>query len=673
MHFGRGWLLLACAFTTAASAEVVSVEIATRDDVASGMTFGTAGAYERIAGKLHFAVDPAAPANRVVADIGNAPTNAAGLVEFSADFYLLKPKDAGRGNRALVLEVSNRGSKGILPMIAHAQASLAPSTRAELGDGFFFEQGYSLLWVGWQFDVPARTPGLLRVYPPAATDRGAPLEGLVRSDFIVRERVLDQSLGDGAHTAYPVANPDDPASTLTVRDWPLDARTPVPRGRWQFARAAASGGAPVRDPSHVYLEGGFEPNRLYEVVYTSRNPAVAGLGLAAIRDAVSALKNDGVAELGLGAAAYDRAIAFGISQSGRLLRTFLYDGFNEDEQHRRVFDGVLAHIAGGARGSFNQRFAQPSRSSSSFLYPNELFPFSDAAQEDPATGRSDGLLANVAAGFVPKIFYTNSSNEYWRASAALTHVTIDGKRDLPPPESTRIYHFAGTQHGPAGTFPPARTTGQLPGNPNDYSWFLRALILRLDGWVAAGEAPPASRYPTLANKTLVERSALAFPEVPGVTVPTRVGGLVALDYGPDFATRHVATIEPPKVGLTYPFLLPQVDADGNEVDGLRSPELAVPLATYTGWSLYDSKFGRVDELVSLQGSFAPLPLDAQQRERSHDPRLSIAERYRDRDHYLELVAEHARPLVAAGYVRAEDLPQILERARDHWSRLVGRD
>jgi hypothetical protein len=666
MRIGAEWVLMACGLSMAASAEVERVEVTLRGDVAGG---GAVGGYERIAGKLHFAIDPRAPVNQIVADVGYAPLRSDGRVEFSADFYLLKPKDVERGNGALLFEVSNRGGKGILPMIAHASPSLAPATAAELGDGFLLEQGYSVLWVGWQFDAPAAVQDLLRVYPPTATNRGAPLAGWVRSDFVVRERRFDQSLGDRDHVAYAAADTASAANTLTVRDRPLDPREPIARDRWQFARAAASGG-PVADPTHVYLDDGFEPNRIYEVVYEAQNPPVAGLGLTAIRDAVSALKYEGLPELGVPQDALDRAIGFGISQSGRVLRTFLYDGFNEDERHRKVFDGVMAHIAGGARGGFNERFSQPSRSSSSYFYPNDVFPFTDVSQTDPATGTADGLLADVAPAFVPKVFYTNSSNEYWRGHAALTHVTLDGKRDLPPIETTRIYHFAGTQHGPAQTFPPTRTNGQLPNNPNAYSWFLRALLLRMDAWIAAGEPPPASRYPTLGAKTLVERGALAFPAIPGVTVPTRLLASTRLDYGPHFATTHIRTIEPPKIGAPFPLLLPQVDADGNEIDGLRSPELAAPLATYTGWSLYDARFGRDDELVSLQGSFAPLPLDAEQRKRNGDPRRSIAERYRDRDHYAELIAERAQPLIAEGYVRAEDLPKILEHAREHWTQLV---
>jgi hypothetical protein len=663
------WLIVAGLVASPVAAEVVGVEVAQRADVAAGASYGTAGPYEKLRGTLHFAVDPSAAANRRVADLPLAATNAAGRVEFTADFYLLKPKDVARGNGSLLFEVSNRGRKGILPMMSQAVASLDPSEPRELGDGFLLEQGFSLLWVGWQLDPPAVDPLLLRVYPPT-TDPKLNVTGLVRSDFIVRAPgIRHQSLGDGGHVPYPVADPDSAAHTLTVRDTVVGARRTIPRGDWQFARVDGSGNV-VPDPTSVYLASGFTPKRIYEVVYRAADPPLAGLGLAAIRDAATRLKHDGAPELGLDEDSYDRALAFGISQSGRLLRTFVYDGFNVDERNRRVFDGVWAHIAGGARGSFNVRFAQPSRSSSSFLYPNEVYPFTDAVQTDPVTRLSSGLLERLQPGmFVPRIFYTNSSNEYWRGSAALTHVTPDGERDFAPPGTTRSYFFAGTQHGPAA-FPPRIDSGRLAGNPNAYSWFMRALLLKLDAWVASDALPPPSVYPTLAQRTLVERSQLVFPAIPGVDVPVAPRGPVRLDFGPSFAANGVATIEPPAVGEPFPMLLPQVDADGNELAGLRSPELGVPLATYMGWQLYRPELGRDDELVSLQGSFAPFPRDAAERERTGDPRRSILERYPDRERYLALVEQAAKPLIAAGYLRAEDLAGIVRQAGERWRVLV---
>jgi hypothetical protein len=660
------WLAALCACAASASAEVVRIEVSERTDVAGGAAYGTAGQYEKLRGTLHFAVDPAAAANQTVTDIALAATNAAGRVEFTADFFLLKPKHAARGNGALLFEVSNRGGKGILPMLSRAAASLDLGDARALGDGFLLEQGFSLLWVGWQLDPPRDNPLLLRVYPPT-TAASHSVTGLVRSDFVVRSAgVRDHSLGDGDHVPYPVA--DGAAPTLTVRDSPLGARRTIPPSEWQFARIDGSGNV-VPDQTHVYLASGFEPKRIYEVIYTAVNPPLAGLGLAAIRDAVTRLKHEGAPELGLDESSFDRALAFGISQSGRLLRSFLYHGFNADERNRRVFDGVLAHIAGGARGGFNTRFAQPSRSSASFQYPNEIFPFTDSVQTDSVSGLRGGLLERVDAPFVPRIFYTNSSNEYWRGSAALTHVTPDGARDFPPLDTTRIYFFAGTQHGPAA-FPPSASSGRLPGNPNAYAWFMRSLLLKLDAWVARNATPPPSIYPTLAERTLVERAQLRFPAIPGVDVPVAPHGPLRLDFGPSFARDGIATLEPPKVGAPFPVLLPQVDADGNEVAGLRSPELAVPLATYAGWQLYKPELGRDDELVSLQGSFAPFPLDAAARERSGDPRRAILERYETRERFLALVEEAANPLIASGYLRAEDRAPIVAQSAERWRLLV---
>ena len=661
------WLIVTTLFATSAAAEVVRVEVASRSDVAAGASYGAAGPYEKISGTLHFAVDPNVPANRNVTDLQLAVTNAARRVEFKADFYLLKPKSIARGNGALLFEVSNRGRKGILPMLSRATASLDPTEPRELGDGFLLEQGFSLLWVGWQLDPPPADPELVRVYPPT-TDPGISVKGLVRSDFVVRaEGIRDHPLGERDHLPYPVADASSDLHTLTVRDTPLGERTTIPRTEWQFARVDGSGNV-VPDPTSVYLASGFTPKRIYEVVYTAKNPPLAGLGLAAIRDAVTRLKHEGAPELGLGAGSFDRALAFGISQSGRVLRTFLYDGFNADERGRRVFDGVLAHIAGGARGAFNTRFAQASRSSSSYLYANELFPFTDAAQTDALAGVRRGLLDRLGPQFIPRIFYTNSSNEYWRGSAALTHLTPDGRRDVAPPNTTRIYFFAGTQHGPA-EFPPRINSGRLADNPNAYSWFLRSLILKLDAWVADDVLPPRSVYPTLAEDSLVPPSRLRFPAIPGVDVPVAISGPLRLEYGPSFAN-GIATIEPPRVGDAFPVLLPQVDADGNEIAGLRASELAVPLATYTGWQLYKPELGRNDELVSLQGSFVPFPLDAAERQRAGDPRRSILERYGDREHYLALVEQMARLLYADGYLREEDLPPIAAQASERWRVLV---
>jgi hypothetical protein len=658
-------LLGTAAACAGARAELVRIEVAARGNLLDGAAYGSIGAYEKLSGRMYFAVDPRNAANRAITDIDFAPTNADGRVELSADFYLLRPKDPRKANGTLLFEVANRGRKGLFSMFDHGTGSADPAAAADVGDGFLLERGYTLLWVGWQFDVP-EAPGLMRVDVPLATDGGRPIEGLVRSDFVVSEPVREHSLGDRGHLPYAAADVGDRASTMSVRDAPMGPRRIIPREHWRFARLVD--GRAVEDPGSVYLEEGFEPYKIYEVIYSSQNPAVAGLGLAAIRDAVSALEHEGADELGLPRGALRRSIGFGLSQSGRLLRTFLYDGFNVDERQRRVFDGVVAHLAGGARGSFNVRFAQPSRASWSYFYPNELFPFSDEVQTDAVTGMTDGLLAHAADDLQPKIFYTNSSNEYWRGSAALTHVSVDGEHDLVLPSNVRIYLLAGTQHVPAGS-PPRKGLGRALPNPNDYRWFLRALLDDMNDWIERGTAPPASRYPTLGDGTLVTRAAVRFPELPGIPVPRQLASPLRLDYGPSFREEGIVTEEPPKVGTAFPLLLPRVDADGNEIAGLRSPEQAAPLATYTGWNLYNPAKGPGDRLVDLLGSYVPFAATREAREAAGDPRLSIAERYETRDRYLALVEAQAKTLAAGRYLLARDVPEIVRRAGEHWDRL----
>ena len=660
-------ILVFSAAVPTANGEVVRIAVEERGEVASGARYGLAGGYEKLRGRIDFEIDPDAPVNAAVADIGLAPTGPDGRVAFSADFFVLKPKRAARGNGTILLEVSNRGGKGMLQMLSRAAPSRDPETAAELGDGFLLRNGFTLLWVGWQLDVPDGDD-VLGVGVPRAGGRGAPVRGLVRSDFVVRERVEHHSLADRNMVAYPVADPGAETSVLTVRDAPLDEREIVPREQWRFARV--DGGRVVDDPTYVHLDGGFEPNRIYEVIYEAENPPLAGLGLAAVRDAVSHLKHEAVPELGLDAGDLERAIAFGISQSGRMLRTFLYDGFNEDERQRKVFDGVMPHIAGGARGSFNHRFAQPSRASWSFFYPNAVFPFADTELADDVTGARDGLLARIDPRFMPKVLYTNSSNEYWRGSAALTHVTPDGRTDIELMDDVRMYFFAGTQHVPAA-FPPPEGAGQQPHNPNDYGGFLRALLLELNDWVETGDPPPESRYPTLRDGTLTAFEDLRFPGIPGVNVPQAIAPVYRVDHGVDFASTRIPTLEPPQVGAAYPLLVPQVDSDGNEVAGLAAPEVAVPLGTYTGWSLYRTPFGPEDELVSLQGSYVPFARTRAERETRGDPRPSIEERYPSREHYIGLVAEHASMLVEQGYLVAEDLPWVVERAAERWEHATG--
>jgi hypothetical protein len=647
-------------------ADVVRIEVQSRTDLLPGRSFGAAGPYEKIVGKIVLAVDPALAANRIVTDLDKAPRNARGLVEFSSDFFLLKPKQIERGNGAVLYEVSNRGGKGMLGFFNHAAGSLDPTSEAQVGDGFLLNQGFTLLWVGWQFDPPNR-PGLVRVYPPSA---GPAIRGPVRSDFVPTAPEFDHSLADREHLAYRVLDPNAADNVMTVRDSVDGPRRAIPRSQWKFARL--DGTRVVEDPTRVYMPAGFEPGKIYEVVYTAQDPPIVGLGPAAIRDVISMLKYGSADAIAIPKGAITRALAFGVSQSGRFLRTYLYYGFNRDEANRKVFDGVIAHVAGAGRGSFNHRFAQPSRDGHpylNFFYPTDIFPFTDVAQTDPETKITDGLLTHAGTPDVlPKIFYTNSAYEYWGRAASLIHTTIDGASDAPLMDNVRIYLLTAGQHGP-GAFPPTQTIGQQRNNPLDYRWAMKALLLAMDRWVATGATPPDSRYPTIRDGTLVSADRLRFPPLPNVTTSTAVHRAYRVDYGPRVRTEGIVTEEPPKTGKPFPILVPQVDADGNEIAGVRMPELSVPLATYTGWNLFNARSGPTDVLSSMQGSYIPLLRTRTDRDRSSDPRRSMEERYRDKGQYLSLVSKAAQELVDQRFLLAEDVSIILSNAGRHWDYL----
>ena len=642
-----------------ADARVVRVTIDRREPVLGGRPFGLAGPYETVVGTVEFALDPAARQNQAGVDLAKAPRDQRGEVVFTADLFLVKPVDVRRGNGRLYYEVPNRGGKGILRRLQYAEGALVPRTPAELGDGWLMRQGFSMAWMGWQWDLPER-PGLLGLRAPVATGDGKVIAGLVRAVVIASERKAEAPLADQGHQAYAPSDPASPDSRLFVRDHGLAAPRLLPRASWRFV-----GG------SGVALDGGFDPGRIYEVVYRSRDPRVVGCSLAATRDLVSYLKN----EPGEGnpLAGVRLALGHGISQSGRFLRHFLYQGFNEDEQGRRVFDGLFVEVAGAGRGSFNHRFAQASRDGHqhwNVLYPTDLFPFTDAAETDPETGETGGLLDRATAtGTVPKLFHVVTAYEYWNRAASLMHTDPTGRRDAPLPETSRLYLIASARHG-VGSLPAAEggtpgNDGLLATNVNDFRPALRALVHALDSWVAEGVLPPPSLYPRIADGTLVPPENAGWPAVPGARLPLVRLEPVRADRGPDWA-RGVITIEPPRLGRVFPALVPAVDEDGNDRAGLRLPEIAVPLASQTGWSWRHPKTGAPDALVAYLGSYLPFAWTKAERETKGDPRPSVEERYCGRADYLGRVAEAALSLVRRRLLLPEDVPFVLERAADHW-------
>jgi hypothetical protein len=609
--------------------------------------------------------DPENLANARIVDLRKAPQNERGLVEASANFMVLRPAVPSMRSGVALLEVSNRGGKAALAYFNDADFSLDPDRAADFGDGFLLKRALTLVWIGWQFDVPEKFD-LLSLKAPVATDRTGPIRGLVRSDWTIDRSVRVLSLGHRGQIPYPVRDPGHPENVLTVRDGREAARLVVSRDQWQFARLVA--GQPKMDRGYIYMPGGFQAGRIYELVYVAENPVVVGLGLATVRDVVSHGKYSPGSPF---SAAH--AIAFGVSQSGRFLRHFLYQGFNTDERDRKVFDGMLIHTAGAGRGSFNHRFAQPSRDAhrySAFYYPTDLFPFTGRVQRDRATGRSDGLLDHPRRrNHLPKIFYTNTGYEYWGRAASLIHTTVDGNADLDPLPNERIYHLAGGQHFVA-PFPPSPGS-KLPGtiayrgNPLDFLSTLRALLVRLQAWVVSDRPPPPSSYPRIADGTLVAVDALSFPKIPGLSAPRVAHVAHRVDYGPRWEDGIISQ-QPPTVGRAFPTLVPQVDSIGNELGGIRGVELMAPLATYAPWSLRLGYSGPRDELLDFVGTYVPLATNAEERARTGDPRPAISERHESKSEYLLEAKRAAEELVAAGTLLREDVDRALVRAQAHW-------
>src|SRR5262245_38082645 len=414
----RWWLtFVVCALVASdAGAEVTKVTIANRTVVAEGQGFGQVGPYEKLTGTIEFALDPADKHNSRVVDLENAVRSPDGRVHFSADLYVLRPVEPQKGNGVLLFEIANRGRKGLLGRFNRgASASADPMAAADFADGFMMKDGSTLVWVGWQFDVQ---PPFVRIEAPPAD-----IQGRFHFSFIVDEKQTDTSPGD--LPAYFPVDLNDRTATLTVRDKFWGTPTRIPREKWQFATQNSR--------LHIVFNDGFEPGRLYEIEYPASGAKVAGVGMAAIRDAASAFRYR--TDLPVrGRSAY----IFGASQSGRFLRQFLHDGFNADEEDRRAFDLVWPHIAGAGQGSFNERFAAPGYNT----YSATRFPFADLPQAGPG-GERDGILAAYKPSQTPKVIYTNTSVEYWGLgrSAALTHMTPDGTRDGDVPENVRIYHL----------------------------------------------------------------------------------------------------------------------------------------------------------------------------------------------------------------------------------------
>lgn len=646
-----------------------------RETFAGGHEFSVTGAYEKLAGKIYGEVDPESRLNNVIVNLGKAPRNRRGRVEYWSDFCLLKPLDLNRGNGKLFFDAPNRGGKRLLAFLNDALQSNDPGSLADAGNGFLMRQGYTIAWCGWQGDLIPQKNWLVAGVPAATAD-GEEIIRRVRTEIVVEEKGIKSHplSGDDRVKSYAAASFDKSQASLTVREKSYGQRTPVPPWEWELARSEnGNPGASDsrRSSTNLYLRSGFKPGHIYELIYPAKNPLVLGLGFAIVRDFVSFLRyqtKDSAARANplaaKGQTAVGYAYGWGRSQSGRFLRDFVYHGFNEDESHRKVFDAIAPHVAGGGRIFLNYEFARPVTSSQQHtnqLEP-ELFPFAYNVLKDPQTGRRDGILKRPKTD--PYVFHTQTSTEYWQKRGCLAHT--DGKgRDVTPPEKVRIYVIASAQHNSPFGSKPEKDHTQQPVNPLPAGDVLRALMVAMDQWVSHGIAPPPSQFPTVRNGTLVapDRRGTGFPTIPGVRYHGLHNRQLFLDYGPGIHRGQIDVHPPAPIGNgAYIILVPKADADGNDIAGIRLPAVQVPLGTYTGWNLRPRGLAE-DELSGLLGSFIPFARTKAERKRTGDPRLSLEERYRSKEDYVRQVAHAARDLISGRYLLAEDAQRIIDEAK----------
>jgi hypothetical protein len=651
-------------------AEVERFEIKSREPFAGGKIFGQAGAYQRIQGTVHFTLNPQALQNQNVVDLQFAPRDPDGLVRYSADVCLLAPQDLSKARGALLYDVNNRGNKLALGFFNFASGANRndPLTEDQAGDGFLMEQGIVVLWSGW---IGELLPGNTRLRLHAPTTAGSPvlLTGPVRYELFTAGPATSLAVNGSGHGAYDSVDPLLKEATLTQRQRPADPRVAVTRDKWTASREKKSDETGLSKLT-VTMEQGFEPGLLYELIYQAKNPLVMGTGLTSVRDLVSALRyGDGKDNPLLlnGKPVIRRTHGFGVSQSGRFLRELVYWGLNEDEQGRRAFDAVIPHVSGGGLGSFNYRFCQPTAYNTQFRqheYPSDRFPFAYEIQEDSVSQQRDGILQRCRQSTVPYIFHTQSSSEYWHRSGSLAHTDTLGQKDSQVPDTVRIYIFGGTQHGPA-SFPPGQSGTSNAQNPGEYKFFLRALLVRLDQWVADGTKPPASVYPTIASGNLVLPAAAAagFPRIPQVAFPAVWQQPSFWKLGPRWEKQRIVDQEPPGRLADYAVLVPRFNADGNEMGCLNPAEVAVPVASYTGWNLISDGTGADGNLASLRGSYIPFARSKAERLASQDPRRSVQERYESVESYIAQMKVYCDGLVKGGYLRVDDVSRILETHR----------
>jgi len=650
---------------TTATTGVTRIQIDRHESPAfDGHEFGETGAYEILAGRVFGALDPSDPLNTGIVNLDRAPRNDDGMVEYSTDVFILKPVDPSRGNGTLFYDVPNRGNKlGV--RLFQGGATNDPQAVADMGNAFMLNAGYTIVWSGWQGNVEPGNNRMTAEFPVATRPNGDPIRRWITTEFTFNAPTHSIGLEGAGSIAYPAVAESMPDARLYQRSHTHAERELVPRDSWSFATCDRPG-ASVASPRAICRPEGFSPNAIYDLVYEAEDPIVMGMGFAAIRDLVSFLRHDvsdanpvtsGARAPGVNTIRW--AIMFGTSQSGRFVRDFIYQGFNEDPAHRPVFDGAIPQVAGSRRTFTNAEFAMPGRFSmyvQNHFAPGDGFPFSYTTTTDPITGRTDGLLERCQTSETcPHIMHWDSASEAWAGRSSLVVTDPLGTVDLTLPDNVRVYQFAGAQHLDASIYGPdtGANCQQPANNPNSFLELQRALLVAMQAWVSTGAEPPSSQYPTLADGTLVPplpRDRVGFPEIPGVQFTGVVNELTINDHS-SLPWEHTDDV--------YPALVPTVDPDGNDIGGLRSVMTQAPLGTHTGWNLRRAGFIE-GEGCYLAGMF--LPFATTKADRSSDPRLSLEERYGSQSRYVDAVRSAAEELQGGGYLLEADAKRLVHAA-----------
>ncbi|WP_025771442.1 alpha/beta hydrolase domain-containing protein [Thioalkalivibrio sp. HK1] len=661
--------------------DIVRLKIDEREDFADGHRFGESGPFERLEGRAHFSVDPDDPAWADIVDLDKVARNEEGLVEYASDFCILKPKE-GAGNRRLLFAYGNRGNKRELQFFNDAPASNRPRSLADAGNGFLMRRGYTVVWAAWEGDLLPGDGRLCLDLPVAYHPDGSRITGLIRREFIAdRLGVSTFPLSGQASTrSDPTLSLDTTRAVLTKRRYPDSTRTKIAADRFAFARieysasaldAQGTESALVESDCHLHLFDGFEAGQIYELTYTACDPRPYGAGHAVVRDLVNFLRCEGDPARNPLAGSIDRAYAWGRSQTGRCIRDFVHKGYNAAPSKGRIFDAVMPHVSGAGLMWMNQRFSRVVSPAGQQYEDHDncadRFPFAYGPSTDHLSGLDDAILKRPDTD--PLVIHTQSASEYWQRRGSLVHTDTEGK-DLEPPENVRIYLWSSSQHfaNPNITELPSPGICRQPENIVQTSMFLRAMLDALDAWVVEGRPPPASRIPRRADGTLVDFDewAAQFPHIPGVVKPKSPNLLPRLDFGPDFSKGLLR--EPPRwisdgaKGDDYAILVPAVDADGNDVAGVRAPMVAAPLCTYTGWNLRRKGFGH-GAMHVLSGSTIPFPDSDEEAQWTGDPRPSIQSRYGSIEDYLRAIEAAARRLVEERLMLEEDIERAVERAK----------